>query len=263
MIQADGIFTPWRAHQACGADPTCSRCGHPVADFAHLMWECPVTVKEGGPALKHLFDSYQGHKGEPKCLWNTGHVPLGFLSWPVSHQMGDSWRGPGETHHRHQKDHEVFTDGGCRHGNSGMRAGFGVYWGEGHPLNTHQALPGAIQTAQRAEVAALLWALQQAQSPIKVWSDSKYTVLTAQAAQAGRRHFASHPDLWATVGRRLRPGVSRITCGKGTCGLIRWLRKGLGATPRPAETERTLQASITGTRWCGGSISTCSRPSAG
>ena len=114
---------------------------------------------------------------------------------PVARSGGS---GPGAP-----REKEVFTVGGCRHGNSGTRAGFGVYWGEGHPLNTHKALPGAVQTAQRAEVAALLWALQQAQSPIKVWSDSKYTVHMAHAARGGRRRFPSHPDLWESICVRL------------------------------------------------------------
>ena len=46
MIQADAIVTPWRAHQACGADPSCPRCGNPTADLAHMVWECPVARRE-------------------------------------------------------------------------------------------------------------------------------------------------------------------------------------------------------------------------
>ena len=37
MILTDGVYTPWRAHQACGADPTCPLCGHDKADFERLV----------------------------------------------------------------------------------------------------------------------------------------------------------------------------------------------------------------------------------
>ncbi|XP_037007716.2 ribonuclease H1 isoform X2 [Artibeus jamaicensis] len=46
----------------------------------------------------------------------------------------------------------VYTDGCCsRNGRRRARAGIGVYWGPGHPLNVSIRLPGR-QTNQRAEI---------------------------------------------------------------------------------------------------------------
>ncbi|XP_064364566.1 ribonuclease H1 isoform X3 [Dromaius novaehollandiae] len=46
----------------------------------------------------------------------------------------------------------VYTDGCCSgNGRNRARAGIGVYWGPGHPLNTSERLPGR-QTNQRAEI---------------------------------------------------------------------------------------------------------------
>ncbi|NXU74807.1 RNH1 Ribonuclease, partial [Oreotrochilus melanogaster] len=46
----------------------------------------------------------------------------------------------------------VYTDGCCSgNGHNKARAGIGVYWGPGHPLNTSERLPGR-QTNQRAEI---------------------------------------------------------------------------------------------------------------
>ena len=39
-IQADGIFTPWRAHQRNGTDPKCPKCGNEIADAEHLPRVC-------------------------------------------------------------------------------------------------------------------------------------------------------------------------------------------------------------------------------
>ena len=39
IMQADGVFTPWRAHQRDQAPPQCPIRGATTSDFKHLLWE--------------------------------------------------------------------------------------------------------------------------------------------------------------------------------------------------------------------------------
>ncbi|KAM3602943.1 uncharacterized protein V6R79_013642 [Siganus canaliculatus] len=74
----------------------------------------------------------------------------------------------------------VYTDGCCSaNGKRGARAGIGVYWGHGHPLNVAERLPGR-QTNQRAELQAACKALEQAKErniqKLVLYTDSKFTI---------------------------------------------------------------------------------------
>ncbi|XP_057678069.1 ribonuclease H1 [Corythoichthys intestinalis] len=74
----------------------------------------------------------------------------------------------------------VYTDGCCSsNGKRGARAGIGVYWGPGHPLNVAEPLQGR-QTNQRAEIQAACRALRQAKEQkikkLVVYTDSKFTI---------------------------------------------------------------------------------------
>uniref|UniRef100_A0A6J0STD7 Ribonuclease H1 n=2 Tax=Pogona vitticeps TaxID=103695 RepID=A0A6J0STD7_9SAUR len=74
----------------------------------------------------------------------------------------------------------VYTDGCCSsNGRHKARAGMGVYWGPGHPLNTSERIPGR-QTNQRAEIHAACKAIEQAKSQnikkLAIYTDSKFTI---------------------------------------------------------------------------------------
>ncbi|XP_026551030.1 ribonuclease H1 isoform X1 [Pseudonaja textilis] len=74
----------------------------------------------------------------------------------------------------------VYTDGCCsRNGHQEARAGTGVYWGPGHPLNTSERLHGR-QTNQRAEINAACKAIEQAKrqniTKLAIYTDSKFTI---------------------------------------------------------------------------------------
>jgi ribonuclease HI len=85
---------------------------------------------------------------------------------------------------------EVHADGACRgNGTPNAVAGVGVYLHEASPHNVSDALPGHAQTNQRAELHALIRALEMvtAQPPelaghtFQVFSDSAYALGCAQA----------------------------------------------------------------------------------
>lgn len=74
----------------------------------------------------------------------------------------------------------VYTDGCCSsNGRKRARAGIGVYWGPGHPLNVGIRLPGR-QTNQRAEIHAACKAIEQAKaqniSKLVLYTDSMFTI---------------------------------------------------------------------------------------
>uniref|UniRef100_U3FBI5 Ribonuclease H1 n=1 Tax=Micrurus fulvius TaxID=8637 RepID=U3FBI5_MICFL len=74
----------------------------------------------------------------------------------------------------------VYTDGCCScNGRQEARAGTGVYWGPGHPLNNSERLHGR-QTNQRAEINAACKAIEQAKrqniTKLAIYTDSKFTI---------------------------------------------------------------------------------------
>ncbi|CAL8087381.1 unnamed protein product [Calicophoron daubneyi] len=72
----------------------------------------------------------------------------------------------------------VYTDGACVGPLDSRQAGYGVYWGSGHPWNVAERLPG-IQTNNRAEIEATIAAVMQAKAGgikrITIATDSKFT----------------------------------------------------------------------------------------
>ena len=72
----------------------------------------------------------------------------------------------------------VFTDGACIYNQipSLHRAGVGVWWGDGHANNYSAPLPGQVQTNQRAELAAIIYAAKNEPRTLHIKSDSAYVV---------------------------------------------------------------------------------------
>ncbi|XP_007055710.1 ribonuclease H1 isoform X2 [Chelonia mydas] len=98
----------------------------------------------------------------------------------------------------------VYTDGCCSsNGRRKARAGVGVYWGPGHPLNTSDRLPGR-QTNQRAEIHAACKAIEQAKSQnikkLVIYTDSKFTI----------NGITSWVDNWKSNGWRTSTGKDVI-----------------------------------------------------
>ena len=78
---------------------------------------------------------------------------------------------------------DVWTDGGCDN-NGGRNAvgGIGVYWGPNHPRNVGEPLPGIEQTNNRAEISAVLRALDDTKhfrengTELVIHTDSQFTI---------------------------------------------------------------------------------------
>ncbi len=73
----------------------------------------------------------------------------------------------------------VYTDGSClSNGTKKARAGIGVWWGPGDPRNVSKPLDYPPHTNNRAEVAAVIAALEQLPEhiPIILCTDSEYVI---------------------------------------------------------------------------------------
>ncbi|KAM0430471.1 hypothetical protein ACHAPT_005818 [Fusarium lateritium] len=74
---------------------------------------------------------------------------------------------------------KIYTDGSSlANGRAGARAGLGVFFGTNDPRNLAERLPGEPQTNQRAELMAMLRALQIAplDQAVQIFSDSQYSI---------------------------------------------------------------------------------------
>ncbi|KAJ3185839.1 Ribonuclease H1 [Gaertneriomyces sp. JEL0708] len=73
---------------------------------------------------------------------------------------------------------EVYTDGACANNGKGARAraGYGVWYGHNDPRNISAPLPGPLQTNNRAEMTAVIKALQNVPKfmHVIIHSDSQY-----------------------------------------------------------------------------------------
>ena len=81
----------------------------------------------------------------------------------------------------------VHTDGSCinQHDKVARMAGVGVFFGQGNPHNVSLPLLGAKQTNARAELEAMVLALELANKhyplrPLAVYSDCSYVILEGQ-----------------------------------------------------------------------------------
>lgn len=73
----------------------------------------------------------------------------------------------------------IYTDGSSlANGKAGSRAGVGVYFGDGDARNISERLEGQPQTNQRAELMAMLRALQVVPltDTVEIFSDSQYSI---------------------------------------------------------------------------------------
>ncbi|POS85871.1 hypothetical protein EPUL_004454, partial [Erysiphe pulchra] len=74
---------------------------------------------------------------------------------------------------------QVYTDGSARrNGRKGARAGVGVFFGTNDPRNLSEPLQGELQTNQRAELTAVLRALQicPQDKDVQIFTDSTYSI---------------------------------------------------------------------------------------
>jgi len=202
-ILADGVWTQDRKYRAnmC-ATAACPHCGQGVVeDHVHLWWQCQAWshIRTLHPDAQDVFDG-----GVADCFAKCGLVPEGWEARSVAgrhpteldqavvgeeepvevidltaeEEVPDQWaeaaRRYGETWVQGRV--VVYTDGAARNNQyrALRKAGVGAFWSKGHPFNVSQALQGDIQTNNRAELMAVVQAMELELRPIEVRTDSAY-----------------------------------------------------------------------------------------
>ncbi|KAG6360238.1 hypothetical protein INS49_011294 [Diaporthe citri] len=125
---------------------------------------------------------------------------------------------------------EIYTDGSTlSNGQTGAVAGVGVFFGDGDPRNISERLSGTPQTNQRAELTAILRALETVpvDQGVMIWSDSMYAIncVTEWFVKWEKNGWKTHKgqvqnrDLVEAVLVKIRERESH-----GTTTLIKWIK---------------------------------------
>ncbi|POS72489.1 ribonuclease H [Diaporthe helianthi] len=125
---------------------------------------------------------------------------------------------------------EIYTDGSTlSNGQTGAVAGVGVFFGDGDPRNISERLSGMPQTNQRAELTAILRALETVplDQGVMIWSDSMYAIncVTEWFVRWEKNGWKTHKgqvqnrDLVEAVLVKIRERESH-----GTTTLIKWIK---------------------------------------
>ena len=108
----------------------------------------------------------------------------------------------------------VWTDGACTNNQDHRfrRAGSGIYYHVASDYNFSFALPGVVQTNQRAELFAVLVTCLRDPRPLDIRSDSEYVCNGFQSlgSDGGLRNKCEHDDLWTALGSELQRRGSEV-----------------------------------------------------
>ena len=216
-----GIFSAILAGGLCSAkqfckaglvhDPMCPFCGLAEEDVEHIFLKCPawtpIRLKFPSVSLTRLGNSDPCTKicavpMLPVSINNIAHVAPSHdvleIATPLTLQDPDLETKTG--------DYVVLsTDGSCKDQQNSFlrRAGYGVAYDKSlsHSRTLCSALKGPQQTAQRAEVRAVLAALCIETRPLQIRSDSKYVVdfFTLLLQGFPLPVDGEHIDLWRQI----------------------------------------------------------------
>lgn len=190
-----GMFYAVRRGRKTGVFLTWNECRVQVDRFPAARFKKFATEKEAWAFVRSSAspDSSEGQKSEPV---DSSPVRASKRLREPPRGDGDEDPGPCAKHGRQSVEPVpalgkdafsymgdfvvVYTDGCCSsNGRRRARAGIGVYWGPGHPLNVGVRLPGR-QTNQRAEIHAACKAIEQARaqniSKLVLYTDSMFTI---------------------------------------------------------------------------------------
>ena len=107
----------------------------------------------------------------------------------------------------HEEFKHVYTDGSCHNQQCPWlrRSGAGVFWGPYHPLNEKTNQSGQAHTSPRAELLAIVIAIEQARWPIHIFSDNQGFVIAVNKLLAGDHtpSLKNNVDLWSRISKRL------------------------------------------------------------
>lgn len=203
-------------------NPCCPFCGYATETVQHIFLHCPawsvIRLHYSDVDLTWLQNQPectqnccipllpQAASTSPSVLWVKVMFETVSPLVPDDHSL-EHWDG---------KYVVVWTDGSCREQAVShlRRAGYGVVYDFHlqHSRTISKPLLGPQQTAQRAEVRAILAAILNEDRPVHIKSDSEYAVKFANNLLHGLPlpYDGSHLDLWRLFVQHTRLRVSDI-----------------------------------------------------
>ena len=216
VIQQGGVWTQARLRERDGVEvPRCQWCGGPPETVMHRWWDCPAWSStrrrlEEPPGPRNLLENI------PSAILECGLPLKGSVPIPPLAAGRDQVHEPVT-----DAAMRVWTDGSCTHPKDSRlrRAGWGLWAGELHPWNVSSPLLGQEQTAFRAELRAMVAAVEMFAGELEIASDCEAVVKTANSMLSGHRldvTMVQHSDLWSRFARVIQRRQGMIT--------VRWIR---------------------------------------
>ncbi|XP_045761473.1 ribonuclease H1-like [Maniola jurtina] len=162
--RSSGVYTSW------------SDCENQVKGFSGAQYKKFDSVSD---AQAFISQRGGGSRGGSSFSSGSSYVPSVYGS---SSNMSHSSRGRGFETDRDGFT-QVYTDGACfSNGRDGAKAGWGVFWGDGHALNESAPVSGRA-TNNRGEIQGATRAIQQAidqgLNKLTINTDSKFLIDSA------------------------------------------------------------------------------------
>ena len=207
----------FKQHSCDEVEPLeCQFCARREAEaFPHMWWRCPTWESARAPFLQRISQIWpltgwpsRFSSDTPCCLLNCGVAPAlpddsrRYLTLPP-YDLPTPPHPPPPA----RPDElwingrlQVYTDWACsdQADLDLWRARFGVYYGPAHTYKTKQPHATFHQNSERAELRAILWAVDWAWCPIDIYLDNEWVATTAAKVVAGWLPPPKYPhhDLW-------------------------------------------------------------------
>ena len=226
-LLAGSIRLQKRLHDASLVpSPTCPFCGLCDESLRHCFWECP---RWDSIRMNFTLPCIDVRALWPACTTDCGTFIEDSSVIDLAAQLQQEecaakniveYFSCRECRSRVTASHDVneqqtlWTDGAASNNQDDRfrRAGFGIYYDDGHNLNLSALLPGLQQTNQRAELLAVVVACLRDPRPLDIRSDSEYVcegfsrwMFWADSGWAG-----DHADLWNLLANELRARTSAV-----------------------------------------------------
>ena len=214
-VVSEAVASKWN-----GRTPLCPHCGLADEDLEHRLWWCPAwdaarlqALADMPPEAPRPLDVAVLRRQLHPGVARTGTLPLSArLAALADAAAGDDPQlpPPAEVDMQAPKC-TIWTDGGCLHPTDPLlaRAAWGLRCADLENCNWGGPV-GGKQTAQRAEVTALVAATRLIGAPIDLVSDSEYVVNTSAKIAAGADvSELEHADLWQQASPHLKSGRVR------------------------------------------------------
>jgi len=216
-----------RLHDAALVDsPVCPFCGECDETLQHCFWDCPQWS-----SIRMQFDIPAASVQElwPTCTRECGifieDAQVIVLKEELAHEAAVSQDIPSffkcvescinvAVLYAIHEQQVLWTDGACANNQDQRfrRAGDGIFYGTGHPMNASMILPGYVQSNQRAELLAVVVACMRDPRPLDIRTDSEY-VCNGFAALSSWKESGwkgDHADLWNLLASALHSRVSEV-----------------------------------------------------